>query len=323
VYIEDNLTEQDIRRIDQAEITPRIVTAGHIQLLQACDTVCQEILIPFIRQDPGRPQRQIAVIGLFYRVLGFCQTAIKLEGAAVHHQALTSAERSVIELWLDMELLHRNVFPDGVDRIMTFVEYQKLKAARRTVRFFSDHPARDETPSLAARQQAFITSNATAVDAKVAALWPRPDGKPPKPDHWSAMNVEARAERLGLDEKYTVIDGYDIRNFAVHTGLTGVMGFDVPMFEALCSKALRNIADCMISALKIIGRELDIHPTVDVYDSIIADLEKAKLFAVADHALRARGEPQRYFWHKGPWPGTLWARLKRLVAKIWRWIRTL
>jgi len=117
------------------------------------------------------------------------------------------------------------------------------------------------------------------------------------------MNLEVRAQRLGLEEELKVLDGYDMRNFAVHTGLTGVMGFSQTMFEALSAKALRNIADCMISALRIVGRELNIHATVDVYDRIIEDLEKAKRFTVADQALRARGEPQRYFWHKGPWPG--------------------
>jgi len=222
MYIEDNLTEDDVKRIDQAWITPRVVAAGHVQLLEACDTVCHEIVIPIIRQDPNRPQRQVALIVLFYRILGFCQTATKLQ-AAVHQQSLTSAERSVIELWLDMELLHRNVFPDGVERIMTFVEYQKLKAARRAVRFVEQHPELDETPSQATRQKAFIDANATAIDAKVQALWRRPDGRPSKPDHWSGMNLEGRAQRLGLDEEFKVLDGYDMRNFAVHTGLTGVI----------------------------------------------------------------------------------------------------
>lgn len=127
MYVEDNLTEDDARRIDQSWITPRVVASGCLQLLGACETVRQEIVIPVVRQNPTRPSRETALILLCNRILWFCQTAVTLDGAALHHQSLISAERSVIELWLDMQLVHRNVFPDGVERIMTFTESQKTQ----------------------------------------------------------------------------------------------------------------------------------------------------------------------------------------------------
>ena len=36
-------------------------------------------------------------------------------------------------MWLDVQLLHGNVFADGGERPFAFAEYQKLKSARRTV----------------------------------------------------------------------------------------------------------------------------------------------------------------------------------------------
>ena len=36
---------------------------------------------------------------------------------------------------------------------------------------------------------------------------------------------------------------------------------------------------------------------------ILADLEHVAGFTIIDNALRSQGEPQRYWWHKGPWPG--------------------
>lgn len=44
----------------------------------------------------------------------------------VHQQTVTSAERSVIELWLDIKLLHQNVLTDGPERLFAFGGYQKL-----------------------------------------------------------------------------------------------------------------------------------------------------------------------------------------------------
>jgi hypothetical protein len=98
----------------------------------------------------------------------------------------------------------------------------------------------------------------TQVETTTRRLWPRDDGKAPKPDHWSGISLPERAEKLGLEEELRVLEGYDMRNFAVHTGLTGIMGFDANAFEIMCSQAVHGIAECMMSALKIMGRELNI-----------------------------------------------------------------
>jgi hypothetical protein len=217
-----------------------------------------------------------------------------------HQQSLTSAERSVIELWIDMELLHRDVIPGAVEKFRAFIDFQKLKAARRTVRFFAEHPELDKTPSKATPFQGFIDARAAEVDAAAQRLWPRPDGKRPKPGHWSGASLEARAKMLGIPEELLVLEGYDMRNFAVHTGLVGFLGLDVNAFEIMCAQAVRGISVCMVSALKILGKELNVRAHVDAYDKIIADLEDVPAFVTIDNALRAQGEPQRYWWHGGP-----------------------
>jgi hypothetical protein len=301
VWVEDKLTIEDVQRACGIPVTPQAVTAAHVVLLEACDTVCQEILIPRIRQVPQPSARQTALIVLFYRMMGFVQTVVRLQ-SPVHQQSLTSAERSVIELWIDMELLHRDVIPDGVEKIVALVDFQKLKAARRTVRFFADHPELDATPSKAIPHRGFIDAKGVEVEATAKRLWPRPDGKSPKPDHWTGVNLEVRAKILGVSEELQVLEGYDMRNFAVHTGLAGVMGFDATAFEIMCSQAVQGISACMLSALKIMGEELDVHAHVDVYDKIIAALENVAGFVIVDNALRALGESQRYWWHKGPRP---------------------
>ena len=46
----------------------------------------------------GKPTLTPAV---YYRSIGFCRTAIRLK-SAIHQQTLTSAERSAIELYVDL-----------------------------------------------------------------------------------------------------------------------------------------------------------------------------------------------------------------------------
>jgi hypothetical protein len=301
MWFEDNLTEDDVRRATEIPVTPRALAAGHIALLEACDSVCQEVVIPVIQQLNPTTDRQRALVGLFYRIMGFANTVTQLQ-SPVHQQSLTSAERSVTELWIDMELLHRDIIANGVEKILAFIDFQKLRAARRTVTFFQKHPELDETPSKSTPHHGFIEAKGADVEATARRLWPRADGKAPKPDHWSGISLPERAEKLGLEEELRVLEGYDIRNFAVHTGLTGIMGLDANAFEIMCSQAAHGIAECMMSALRIMGRELNIHAQFEWYELVLEKLSHVALFTVADNALIAKGESRRYQWHKGPPP---------------------
>ena len=116
--------------------------------------------------------REKVLLGLYYRSIGFCRTALELK-SAVHQQALTSAERSLIELYVDMELIHRNVVPDSIEKFLAFADWQKLKAARRMDRFFADHPNLDSQPSKATAHRHFISTNGQRIEQLVQRLWGR------------------------------------------------------------------------------------------------------------------------------------------------------
>jgi hypothetical protein len=73
--------------------------------------------------------REKVILGLYYRSIGFCRSAIELK-SVVHQQSLTSTERSVIELYVDMELVHRNAIPDAVAKVVAFGDWQMLSPSR-------------------------------------------------------------------------------------------------------------------------------------------------------------------------------------------------
>lgn len=299
MWIENKLSTEDMERAGKiAEMTPLLMAGAYQSLIDALDTMSQEIVVPLIQQRDDWSQRGLAFIGLFYRILGFARTVRRLN-STVYQQSLTGAERSVIELWMDVELLHQDTLKDGVERFFAFADYQKLRAARRTVDFFAKNPALDETPSSAEPHQQFIATNGVRIDANTLRLWGKPGGKPPKPDHWTGMNVMDRAKRLGRAVELRVIHGYDMRNFHVHTGVAGIIGMPPLAFETMSAQAINNVADCTMSTLRILGKELDLHKSVDVYDKILDDLDDIPMYSVADKILQNAGEPQRFWLHGG------------------------
>ena len=70
---------------------------------------------------------------------------------------------------------------------------------------------------------------------------------------------------LGKDFEQLVTHGYDMRNFAVHTGLTGVMGLESKIFEMIAARSLHGIVECMRGELRIIGHEFGMATDVPRY----------------------------------------------------------
>jgi hypothetical protein len=96
-----------------------------------------------------------------------------------------------------------------------------------------------------------------------------------------------------------VIKDYDRRNFAVHTGLAGILNLSPANFEAMCAFALNVIGDCILAELHILGRELKLENAIANYATILEELDRVQVYAFADKTLQALGEPTRYCVHPG------------------------
>jgi hypothetical protein len=300
MYIEKHFTEDDLQRAHDICPDPppaTLMADSFCALLEAIDIYTQETVHPVMSGMLGQTDREKVILGLYYRSVGFCRTALALR-SVVHQQSLTSAERSVIELYVDMELVHRNTIPDAVAKVIAFADWQKLKAARRMDRFFADNPTLDKQPSKATVHRAFIAAEEQKIVAQTAQLW----GARAKPDHWSGLNLVERAAKLDKDVEYLVMKDYDRRNFYVHTGVTGIVNLSKENFEQLCMFALTIIGDCMLKELVIVGEELKLSQAIAGYDDALAGIKRVQTYTFADLLLQSKGEPRRYFIHKGPKP---------------------
>jgi hypothetical protein len=94
---------------------------------------------------------------------------------------------------------------------------------------------------------------------KAEILWGKDKkGKTILPDHWSGLNLPERAERIDKAIQDRVAQGNDMRNFAVHTGLSGVVNFEKAHLEMQCALSLKDIGECAAGGIKIIGRGISL-----------------------------------------------------------------
>ncbi len=90
-------------------------------------------------------------------------------------------------------------------------------------------------------------------------------------------------------------DGYDYRNWQLHSGAAGVNGLSDEVLKALSSNALHVVHTIAIGAVDLVATEFHIRGTIDDFTSRLQELRLIPGFVMTDIRLRSLGEPQRMF----------------------------
>lgn len=211
---------------------------------------------PIIQGLISPTDREKCFVGTYYRAVANIRTAILLKEAA-HYQAAAMIARTNIELAMDMKLL--KIIPDAVEKMMAFVDSEKLRTAQRVVDFAKTSAT--AVPDLGT-YQTHIAANEQRVLALRKQLW----GSEKPPEHWSAKKIRDRSALVGapFEELYEV--KYRQLSFHTHGGLTGVLGIDAATFGAICGDAFAIAATCYEIVLDSVVTELHIRKAIPKID---------------------------------------------------------
>jgi hypothetical protein len=219
--------------------------------------------------------RETAVTGLYYRTTANIETIVTLKNAQ-HFQAISTIARSLFELSVDMRLL--GVVPDAADKLLTFPEVERLRAARNIIKFKNVNPS--STIDTQVYEQ-YVQADGTTIDQKKQTLWPNLK----RVDHWSGMNLRERVGKLKspFDEIYEV--NYPRLSWQTHAGLAGVVNLATDVFIAISGDALGLAARSFEEVLRDVIHELKIHKAVaKIYDKL--DLARTVAFTNGDRQAR-------------------------------------
>jgi hypothetical protein len=100
--------------------------------------------------------------------------------------------------------------------------------------------------------RAFVAAQGATIDAERVRLW----GDGARPDHWTNINFYQRPSDLGPEFQRLVNDGYDYRNWQLHSGAAGVNGLTDETLAALSANALNVMHTVAIGSLELIAMEL-------------------------------------------------------------------
>ena len=296
MQITHTLTKQDVERATKITNEPKFVAEAHQQSMRSIDHYIGSFVMPQMQGTVRKSTMEIAIFGLYYRLLAFMKTALVLSHPW-NFQTLSGMSRSVIEIYIDMELIHREKIPDAVHRFNTHADALKLRAARRMTDFYSKHPELPCDQASLEVHKSFISENAAAIDDASKGLWGwnQKFQRANVPDHWGGweFSLPKRAKELGVTFEQLVTDQYDMRNFHIHSGVAGTSFQNTETMTATCALAYPVINTCLLGATRIIGDVLRLHRVVQNFFVSLRNLEELAGYILADVKLQMRGEPSR------------------------------
>jgi hypothetical protein len=291
VVIEETLTLADLERAKNVPVRPLATAEAFDTGLRAADEFLKWCVTPFLDTLTVPSLQEQALVSLHHRIRGFLRTALALP-ATQYVQSLVAAARSGIELYVDMKLLDGGLIEDGLKKFWYFTDTQRLKAARRITEFYLKHPDLRSRPLDQLTE--YIKEFGPAIDERTGQLWGiKKSGAPKAPAHWSGLNLRARARLVSPECEDLVIDGYDYRNWLVHSGASGIAGLSRDTLEVLSATSLRALHRAALGSIEILASRLRLSVALDGFNEQFHVVEHVPDFVLADLQLRSLGEPQR------------------------------
>jgi hypothetical protein len=217
--------------------------------------------------SPSR--REQCFIGTYRRIVANIATLQELRSAK-HFQAVAMIARALFELAVDIRLV--DIVPESCLKMTEFIDVEKLRCARRILRFKADHPEVNVDTSIS---EAFVANNQSRVNTAKEALWP----KSKRVEHWSGIRLSDRVKLSGspFEEIYAL--HYPYLSWQVHSGLTGIVNLKADTFTLLCASGFRLAADSYWETLSAMIREFKLEK---VNEKIRGKMKAAKLLPFTD-----------------------------------------
>ena len=132
-------------------------------------------------------EREQCFIANYQRARANISTLLEMKNTK-HFQAIAMLTRGLFELAVDIKLL--DVVPNACEKMIAFVDVEKLRCAREILTFKAANPAIKTDISM---YDAFVAADAVRIDALKNSLWPFKSNV----KHWSNMTIADRVSTLG------------------------------------------------------------------------------------------------------------------------------
>jgi uncharacterized protein DUF5677 len=247
---------------------------AYFKAIGYCQSFIDETVTPTVKSLLSTSNLEKAIQGIFFRMYCLNTSILKLNQVR-DFQTVTSITRTFFELYVDAELLIDNLIKNGVHKYFEFTRVQKLKSARKVVRFYKDKTISFDH----SKHEKFIINEESDIESSIKKLWGNTkSGDLMKPTHWSGLNASERVKKIDTKNKahdlmeiYTQI--YAHYSWFIHSDPTAIHGFKDQYFKNLTALCFSYFFKLNLKALVKICKFFKIDKTYNDFDTIINNIK--------------------------------------------------
>jgi hypothetical protein len=232
-------------------------------------------LVAGVMPRPATTHRDQSLSGLWYRAWGWIQS-LKQLNSTKHVQAHLAGNRALLEIAIDMILLHRDPTNKSGWMYVQWGQSEKLKAAEQTINFYAGRGV--PLPGTYEDTEKFYKNHVAVIADVRRALWP--DRKDPTkgthPARWTGRSDLFRdveeADRVygaqieadlgvSLTEYYRT--EYRRMNWLIHSGAPGWWNVEAPGISLMSALSLRWSATLAMLCTKVMLLDAGYNHAID------------------------------------------------------------
>jgi hypothetical protein len=210
-------------------------------------------------KENGRTKRT-ALLHSYGRMYMWIHSMVQLGGGdnkgdvAEHCHALAGCLRAVYEIFLDINLLSKDIINNGVERFFSFEETHRFRMAKNSLQLHKEfnHLTQNQIESMKPVLHCGERVN------HIIQLWGKPKkGKPKPPSHWTGKPVIERAKDLGREFVRIYQHIYHYCNWSIHSGYSEFLVADRDRALLFATHVYNMANEILLRSTDVLIKELD------------------------------------------------------------------
>jgi hypothetical protein len=231
----------------------------HATLEESWKFARKELVPSLMGKEDGRT-KTTALLHSYGRMYMWIHSMVKLgsknnEGdLAEHSHALAACLRAVYEIFLDINLLSKDIISNGVEKFLSFEEIERFRIAKNSLDLHKEfnHLTQKQTQLMQPVLDAGEPTN------RIIQLWGRTKkGKPARPTHWTDKPVIDRAKDLGKEFVRIHQHTYHYCNWSIHSGYSEFVAADKSRALLFVAHIYSIANEILLGSTDILIRNLD------------------------------------------------------------------
>lgn len=212
---------------------PHMTTEQFFAMLKSLNQFDEMEVRGVVSSLVSQTDREICFLLVYDRAVANVASLMTLTNRQ-HFQAISMLTRNMFELAVDINLI--DLIPNSIAKMIAFSGVEKLRCAKKIVKFKTDYPTASVDDSIFS---SFIAAEENKINQHMANLWPPAE----QVRHWSGKKIGERVKLLGAPFNETYEVQYPQLSWHIHAGLTGVANLNADTFTAICGAANKSSTD--------------------------------------------------------------------------------